>query len=249
VPRLVDVIGWVSGRTRRNRYRCEPLVAICILLRRLASPCRWADLEVVFGKHASALSENYWEVSETLIERRGKLITNFQRELLRSRAEFYSKAIQNRVAPLDSCVGFIDCTKIAMARPGGRTSNQRAVYSGHKRFHCFSYQSITTPDGLLFNIYGPEDGRRHDMTLYNKSGIDEELSVAILVDRKQFCIYGDAAYVLRPFLQVGFPTVNADPETSIYNAKMSSVRIAVEWTYKDIKKKLDQHRLQAETES
>jgi nuclease HARBI1 len=88
---------------------------------------------------------------------------------------------------------------------------------------------------LLFNIYGPEDGRRHDMTLYNKSGIYEELSAALLVDGKQFCIYGDAAYVLRPFLQVGFPTVNADPETAIYTAKMNSIRIAVEWTYKDIK--------------
>jgi nuclease HARBI1 len=122
-----------------------------------------------------------------------------------------------------------------MARPGGRTSNQRAVYSGHKRFHCFSYQSITTPDGLLFNIYGPDDGRRHYMTLSNKIGIDEELSGALLVDGKQFCIYEDAAYVLRPFLQVGFPTVNADPETAVYNSEMNSVRIAVELTYKDIK--------------
>ena len=165
----------------------------------------------MFGKHASALSEIYWEVAETLVERRGKLITNFQRELLRSRAELYSNAIENRCAPLDSCVGFIDCTKISMARPGGRTSNQRAVYSGHKRFHFFSYQSITTPDGLLFNIYGPEDGRRHEITIYNKSGIYEELSAALLVDGKQFCIYGDAAYVLQPFLLVVFPTVNADP--------------------------------------
>jgi hypothetical protein len=132
VPRLVDVIGWVSGRTRRNRYKCEPLVAICILLRRLAYPCRWSDLEVVFGKHASALSEIYWEVAENLVERRGKLITKFRRELLRSRSELYSNAIENCGAPLDSCVGLIDCTKIAVARPGGRTSNQRAIYSGHK---------------------------------------------------------------------------------------------------------------------
>jgi DDE superfamily endonuclease len=76
-----------------------------------------------------------------------------------------------------------------MARPRGRKSNQRAVYSGHKRFHCFSYKSITTPDCLLFNIYEPEDGRKHDMTVCNKSGIDEELSAALLVDGKQFCIY------------------------------------------------------------
>jgi hypothetical protein len=149
VPRLVDVIGWIYGRTRRNRYRCESLVAICISLRRMASPCRWSDLEIVFEKHASALSEIYWEIAETLVESRGKLINKFQREPLYYRAELYSKAIENRGAPLESCVGFIDWTKIAMARPGGRTSNQRAVYSSNKRFLCFSYQSITTPDGFL----------------------------------------------------------------------------------------------------
>jgi hypothetical protein len=88
---------------------------------------------------------------------------------------------------------------------------------------------------VLFNIYKPADGRRHDMNLCNKSRIDKELSAALLVDGKQFCIYGVAAYVLPPFLQVVFPTVNADPETAIYNAKISSVRIALEWTYKDIK--------------
>jgi GH18 family chitinase len=46
---------------------------------------------------------------------------------------------------------------------------------------------------------------------------------------------GGAAYVLPPFLQVGSATANADPETPTYNAKINSVRIAVEWTYKDIK--------------
>ena len=65
------------------------------------------------------------------------------------------------------------------------------------------------------------------MNLFNKSGIDEELSGALMVDGKQFCINGDAVYVLRPFLQVGFPTVNAYSETAVYNSKMNSVRIAV----------------------
>jgi hypothetical protein len=62
VPRLEYAIRWNAGRTRLNRYRCEPLVAICILLRRLASPYRWSDLEIVFVKHASALSEIYWRL-------------------------------------------------------------------------------------------------------------------------------------------------------------------------------------------
>ena len=32
---IASIIGW-SGSTERNRYKCEPLTAACILLRRLA---------------------------------------------------------------------------------------------------------------------------------------------------------------------------------------------------------------------
>jgi nuclease HARBI1 len=52
---------------------------------------------------------------------------------------------------------------------------------------------------------------------------------------RQFCIYGDGAYVLRPGLQVGFSPLNASPEQLLYNAEMSAVRVAVEWSYKDVK--------------
>ena len=34
------------------------------------------------------------------------------------------------------------------------------------------YQTVTTPDGLLFYMYGPEVERRHDMTLYRECGLD-----------------------------------------------------------------------------
>jgi DDE superfamily endonuclease len=96
-----------------------------------------------------------------------------------------------------------------MARPGRRRSYQRAYYSGHKRFHCFSYQTITLPDGLIFSVYGPEDGGRHDMTLYSNSNMDEKLSNSLLVDDVQYCIYGDPACMLRSHLQVEFPALNA----------------------------------------
>lgn len=57
--------------------------------------------------------------------------------------------------PLDSCDDFTDCTKFKMCRPGGANLNQRSVYSGHNRIHSFVYQTITTPDDLLFSLYGP----------------------------------------------------------------------------------------------
>jgi hypothetical protein len=153
------------------------------------------------------------------------------------RRDEYSRAL-NDVVPLKNCVGFIDCTKISISRPGGESANQRALYSGHKRYHCFSYQTITTPDGLVFHMYGPEEGRRHDTTLYRKSNMDHHLSQSLTTTgdgSEQFCIYGDGAYLMRPWLQVGFGRQSATPEQLQYNAEMSAARVAVEWSYKDLK--------------
>ena len=78
-------------------------------------------------------------------------------------------------------------------------------------------------------------GRRHDLTLLRNSQIELTLQENMLIDGKQYCIYGDAAYLLRAWLQTAFPRLTADAAQTIYNAKKSAVREAVEWSYKDIK--------------
>jgi hypothetical protein len=55
IPYAVDDDGFV--RTKRRRYKVDVVEATCILLRRLATPCRWADLTIEFGRHSSKLSE------------------------------------------------------------------------------------------------------------------------------------------------------------------------------------------------
>lgn len=69
---------------------------------------------------------------------------------------------------MTNCVGFIDGTKIRIARPS-EYMHQRYVYSGHKRIHCLSYETITTPDGLIFHLYGSIEGRHPDAYLYRCS--------------------------------------------------------------------------------
>jgi len=132
-------------------------------------------------------------------------------------------------------VGFIDCTKIQICRPGCPGVNQRGLYSRNKRFYCFTYQTITKPDGLVFHVYGPEEGRRHDLTLYRKRGMDTLRQQHLSLDNTQYFIYGDAAYMLRPWIQIPFPrSLAAEPQPD-YNKRMSSVREAVECRYKEIK--------------
>ena len=159
IARISACMGWISGKTERNCYKCDPITACCIVLRKLASPCRWKGVEYLFGMHAPALGEVFREVVETFVEWKGYLLTDLREGMLADRAELYADSIKNAGAPLDSCIGFIDCTKIKMMRPGGHGSGQRRCNSCHKRMHCLIYQTLTTPNGLIFSLYGPEVGR------------------------------------------------------------------------------------------
>jgi len=55
----------------RHRYRVPGEEAMCIVLRLLSSPSRWRNLEVMFGRCASALSEVLIETVEDLLGRWG----------------------------------------------------------------------------------------------------------------------------------------------------------------------------------
>lgn len=64
----------------------------------------------------------------------------------------YADVIHAKRAPLNNCFGFIDGTVGPISYPG---QHQRIVYNGHKRVHSLKFQSITLPNGLIGNMYGP----------------------------------------------------------------------------------------------
>ena len=234
---VAKALNWPSNvtRTSRNGYGTNPLLATCIVLRRFAGPCRWIDLEEQFGKHSSQLSEIFWESLERFIETRGDLMTGeICSEFVAERAQLYSEAVHQKSNAMSNCIGFIDGTVIGISRPGGYRM-QNVVYNGHKRKHALKYQAVVTPDGLILHAFGPLEGRRHDWTLYIRSGIEEQLPSALLVDGKQYCIYGDSGYNRRIFLEVPFQGSSLSSAQKAFNAGMSSVRVTVEWMFKEIK--------------
>jgi hypothetical protein len=89
-----------------------------------------------------------------------------------------------------------------MARPGGL--RQIEIYSGQKRRNCVKFQAVSAPDGLILHLYGPINGRMHDMTLYRESDINSIIQSSMNSLGVQYCLYGDPAHCLRPYLQVGF---------------------------------------------
>ena len=82
IATVADVFGWTLCRKIRNHYRCDVITARCIVLRRLASPCRWRDVEFLFGMHGSSLSEVFWDILERFLELRSYLFETFRSDLI-----------------------------------------------------------------------------------------------------------------------------------------------------------------------
>ena len=187
IIRMIPVVAWPESvtHTARNGYGMTAILATCILLRRLATPCRWHDLELLFGKHASHLSECFWETLECFMEARGNLVQGpMSSSFISRRAAIYAEAIHNKCGVMDNCIGFIDGTVIGIARPGG-SMLQNVAYNGHKRKHSLKYQAVCDPDGLIEHGFGPMEGRRHNRALFVRSYLEEQLSYVLIVEGKQ----------------------------------------------------------------
>eukprot|EP00171_Calliarthron_tuberculosum_P008826 IDg8826t1 len=211
------------------------LLLLAYFLRRLGYPIRWRDIEEEFGMHFSKMSEIFWEVAHSLYIKKKHLISTYRKDIIDGRAALYAQAVADRGGALINCIGFIDGTKIAMCRPGGADVDERVNYSGHKRKHCLSYQTVTVPDGLILHIHGPTEGRQPDAVMYSRSNMDDILRDNLLIDGKQYCIYGDVAYRLRPWLCTVFPRRTATADQIQFNVSMNGVRTCVEWSYAEVK--------------
>ena len=92
--------------------------------------------------------------------------------------------------------------------------------------------------GLIANLFGPVEDRRHDAGMLNESGLLNALQTyAHTPTRNPLCIYGDPAYPLRPELMCPYrqgdyagPLI---PQMRAFNA-VSSVRISLEWLFGDM---------------
>lgn len=110
------------------------LEGLCLLLRRLAYPCRLSDLIPMFGRPPPELSMINTEMINILYDLHGHRLTNWNQFLLNPHnLERYANAIADKGAALTNCFGFIDGTVLPICRPD---KNQRVMYNGHKRSAC-----------------------------------------------------------------------------------------------------------------
>ena len=86
--------------------------------------------------------------------------------------KMYADTILAKRAPLDSCFDFADSTIRRISRP---KNIQRQVYNGHKRVHALKFQNVTLPNGMIANLSGPYEGRRHDSFMLAESSLLNQL--------------------------------------------------------------------------
>lgn len=215
-----------------NGTICTGIDALCILLRRLAYPNRLVDLVNVFGRRKEEISMIFNHVLSFVFDHFNHLLTSFNQPWMSpENLRRFADAIHQKGAPLVNCWGFIDGTLRPICRPG---MWQKEVYSGHKRVHALKYQSIMVPNGLVANMFGPFEGRRHDAAMLAESDIMPHLQNLRDNHGEKLCIYGDPAYPLSPELLSPFRGAQITAAEKTFNKEMSKVRESVEWGFGNI---------------
>lgn len=109
-----------------QRSVCEGMEGMCILLKRLAYPCRYTDMAPRFGRNPTELCLIFNEVLDLIYTNHCHRLKNWDRNpfLPPGQLHRYANAIHLQWSPLENCFGFVDGTVRSIARP---TKNQRVV--------------------------------------------------------------------------------------------------------------------------
>jgi DDE superfamily endonuclease len=225
----------------RNRQIVDPTTALCVVCARLSYPGRWIQLADLFGRSPTWLSIIFNDII-TFLSIRFKDHLRWHRQITQySRLLEFSEAVE-QLNTIQGIWGFVDGTFKGHCRPTGYT-NQRIVYSGHKRAHGMNWQAIVTPDGLISSLVGPYSGANNDWSMWQRSGCEAEIR-SVCTGHPTLYIYGDPAYrasfgVMCPF-EHPKGRHYLTPEKQAFNKALAQVRISVEnafgslhnkWTY------------------
>ncbi|ETP47412.1 hypothetical protein F442_06545 [Phytophthora nicotianae P10297] len=188
-------------------YRTSGIEGLCVVLERLSSTFYYVCEHI--ARRCAPLRDGDWT-------------------RISSRLDEYTSAVRVNRGELRNVWGFIDGTIRRIGKPLGN-AEQHALYSGHKRCHGIKFQSVTTPDGIISHLFGPAEGRLHDLTLLDASGLEETIQNDQRFDG--YLLYGDPAYGHTDVFASPFDRIGATREESEVNASMSRVRITVEWGF------------------
>ena len=240
LPRLLRVLQWPPVMYTINQVAFSSEICLLMVLYRFAFPSTLNKLEVIFGIHYSVCSHIIKQGVNLLATKFENRLIHFDFELVIQRLEEYQMAIERKSkGAATTCFALIDATLhqiyrswVGRRRRTIRNNNniQQAASSGYKRHHGLKFQSVIVPDGMIVEMFGPVEGRRHDTTVLKSSNLEQQL----LRLPPNTYIYGDQAYPVRPWLLSPYRGANKSIHMRAWNRKMRTVRISVEHGYKII---------------
>ncbi|EJD36683.1 hypothetical protein AURDEDRAFT_73974 [Auricularia subglabra TFB-10046 SS5] len=217
--------------------------AFLMLLRRLSEPARLCDIEMMFGWERSRVSRMATTTARLIYERWHHLLEGDTRRLTPTKLLHFSHVLRIKGCPLAGCWSFGDGRRKKHLRP---VRNQRLVYNGWVRGHCLAWLALITPDGIIVFLFGPVEGRRHDQTVLNESGLLAWLDQhSHGPNGEHLVIYCDAGYAMTNRLIVPYTGAQLTADQRRFNYEMSRVREAVEWGFAGVTRSwafLQQHR-------
>lgn len=180
-----------------------------------------------------------------IVRKWGHLLYPGDIERIHSRLQEFVRATSRKVGLQEGktlpCFGSVDGTNHEVCKPSGPWEMQNAIFDGHHWIWAFVYMAVTTPDGILSFVWGPEPGcmndeyvvqqaRLHDIIEDNFTGETPE------GDPIRYYLYSDGGYarnddrILR-----GFPDPLPGSDERIHNKIMNKVRISAEWGFQRLK--------------
>lgn len=166
---LLECLGIPEKIICEQRTVCGGKEALCVLLKRLSYPCRYADMVPRFGRNPTELSLIFNRIVDFIYKHHHHRLQSWDQFLLQpDQLHIYAQAVYQQGAPLSNCFGFIDGTVRGIARP---QENQRVMYNGHKRMHSIKFQSVVIPNSLIANLHGPFEGKQHNSIMLQETGV------------------------------------------------------------------------------
>jgi hypothetical protein len=153
---------WIMTRHRVQIPRIE---CMCLVLCRMAYPCRWVELVPIFHRDASVLSHAFQLLVRRIVATwHGLLLfpkTKFTKELLLEIAQ----SVNAQGFPFATVYGSIDGTCRPICRP---VRDQDVYYNGMIRQHCIKFLCVTLFNGVIAFASGPHAGIRHDARIFTE---------------------------------------------------------------------------------
>ena len=92
-------------------------------------------------------------------------------------------------------------------------------------------KSVLALNGLISNMFGAIEGRRHDALMLNVSELADKLSKIRQPNGKPYITYGDPAYGVTDNVIASFRSALLTADVKEFNKRMSKLRVSVEWSF------------------